>query len=114
MRCLQFWRRASKESFLGESAGSIVYAGKPWQTQQQQDRCEELGKYISKILANGKTYKFTREVSTYGLRGEGSTLSDYACGLAMGACFSRDYGFLVFSEGVEEYPLIAGKTGSCD
>lgn len=89
--------------------GRIVYAGKPWQTQQQQDRCEELGKYISKILANGKTYKFTREVSTYGLRGEGSTLSDYACGLAMGACFSRDYGFFVFSDGVEEYPLIAGK-----
>lgn len=89
--------------------GRIQYAGKPWQTNEQQKRCSDLALEISRFLANGKTYHREPEARSYGLRGEGSTLTDYACSLAVGAKFSDKYGFLVYTDGVNEYPLVFGK-----
>lgn len=89
--------------------GRIQYAGKPWQNEEEQARCKELASVVSKFMANDKTYLWQKEDASYGLRGEGSTLTDYACSLACGAKFSEKYGFLVYTDGENEYPLITGK-----
>ena len=89
--------------------GRIQYAGKPWQNEEEQARCKELANVVSKFMANDKTYLWQKEDASYGLRGEGSTLTDYACSLACGAKFSEKYGFLVYTDGENEYPLITGK-----
>ncbi len=78
--------------------GRISYAGKPWQTKEQEDRCVSLAKYMLSNLNYGNSYKYTyvRENNEYGLNGVGSTLTDYACSIAMGAKYSPKYGCMVF------------------
>lgn len=86
--------------------GGIYYAGKPYQTKEQLNRCIDLASSLRSI--NGK-YARIPEVSAYGLIGEGSTLTDYAVAVAVGAKFSRNYGFYVMEGNGKEYPLIMCK-----
>lgn len=90
--------------------GRIAYAGKPWQTKAQRDRCKELANSALAVLnkKNSKKYSWVNEVPSYGLSGEGSTLTDYAVALATGAKFSPAYGFMVYVD-QKEIPLIAVK-----
>lgn len=88
--------------------GRVLYAGKPWQTKEQEKRSMNAAQKIEKFLNKGNksTYTYLAEDKGYGLNGSGSTLSDYACALASGAKFSPAYGSLVFTDGSKEYPLI--------
>ena len=88
--------------------GRIAYAGKPWQTNAQQKRCKTLANFLFKKMnvGNSKTYYWDSEENSYGLDGTGSTLTDYAVSLATGAKFSPGYGFMVYTDGSQEYPLI--------
>ena len=88
--------------------GRIAYAGKPWQTSKQEKRCEGLANYMLGVLNKGNKIKYVwvAEEPSYGLSGEGSTLTDFACSLATGAKFSPAYGFCVYTDNKSEYPLI--------
>lgn len=88
--------------------GRVGYAGKPWQTKAAEARCVKLAKTMFSYINEGNSakYQFIPEEPSYGLRGEGSTVTDYACSLAAGAKFSPQFGFLVMTDGVEERPLI--------
>lgn len=91
------------------SQGSVIYAGKPWQTATQMQKSRNLRTSVMNILNKGNTKrKYTRvyESSLYGLQGEGSSLTDYAAALAAGARFSPAYGFSTFVYGGKEYPLL--------
>lgn len=90
--------------------GRIMYAGKPWSSTEQSERCESLAKSISKTLNVGhvnEKYVYWPEEEEYGLNGVGSTLTDYACAIAYGAKFSRGYGFCVYCTAKKEFPLIS-------
>jgi len=94
------------------SQGSVIYAGKSWQTKTQKQRCFDLRTNILKVLNQGKNkrkYTVINEDDLYGLRGEGSSLTDYAVSLAVGAQFSPAYGFCVFVSDGKEYPLLQVK-----
>ena len=94
------------------SQGSIIYAGKSWQTESQMKNSQNLRTAVMKILNKGNNKrKYTEifESSAYGLKGEGSSLTDYAVSLAVGAKFSPGYGFLTFVSGGKEYPLLQVK-----
>ena len=88
--------------------GRISYAGKPWQTKAQEQRCIDLSKTIMKKLSvgNSHNYLYWPEDDGYGLNGGGSTLTDFACSVATGAKYSPGYGFYVYTDGKKEYPLI--------
>ena len=87
--------------------GAIGYAGKSWDTKQHQKNCRELADSIFKMMnkGNSRKYSFFKEDDDYGLNGTGSTLTDYACAIAYGAKFSPAYGFCVYTDGKNEYPL---------
>lgn len=92
--------------------GSIVYAGKTWQTKTQEKRSQQLRTDVMNILNKGiTTRKYTRvyEGGLYGMLGEGSSLTDYAITLAVGAKFSPAYGFHTFTDGKKEYILLQVK-----
>ncbi len=92
--------------------GSIVYAGKTWQTKTQEKRSQQLRTDVMNILNKGiTTRKYTRvyEGGLYGMLGEGSSLTDYAITLAVGAKFSPAYGFHTFTDGTKEYILLQVK-----
>lgn len=89
--------------------GSIVYAGKVWQTKQQEKKSTDVRTYLLSLLNKGITrrkYTIVKESSSYGLRGEGSSLTDYAVSLAVGSKFSPAYGFHVFTYKNKEYLLM--------
>jgi hypothetical protein len=94
------------------SQGSIIYAGKNWQTNAGMQQSRDLRTNVMNILNKGNTKrKYIRiyESSLYGLQGEGSSLTDYATSLAVGARFSPAYGFATFVSGGKEYPLMQVK-----
>lgn len=88
--------------------GGISYAGKPWATKAQQAACKDLSNSMLAVLNkdNSSKYTWAGEVDGYGLDGTGSTLTDYACAIAYGAKFSPGYGFYVYTDGKDEYPLV--------
>ncbi len=87
--------------------GRISYAGKPWDKKVHQDACRELSDTMFAMMNPGNSHKYSwvKEESSYGLCGQGSTLTDYACSIAYGAKYSAGYGFCVYTDGKEEYPL---------
>lgn len=92
--------------------GSIIYAGKTWQTKKQEQKSQDLRTNVMNVLNKGITRrKYVRvyEGSLYGLKGEGSSLTDYAVSLAVGAKFSPAYGFHAFSDGKKEFILMQVK-----
>lgn len=92
--------------------GAIIYAGKTWQTTKQAQKSMDLRSGVMKVVNKGITKrKYTRvyESGLYGLRGEGSSLTDYAATLAVGAKFSPAYGFAAFTDGKQEYILMQVK-----
>jgi hypothetical protein len=92
--------------------GSIIYAGKTWQTQAQMQRSKDLRTNVMNIINKGITrrkYSRVYEGSLYGMQGEGSSLTDYAASLAVGAKFSPAYGFSAFTDGYKEYILMQVK-----
>lgn len=89
--------------------GSIVYAGKSWQTKQQESMSLNLRTEMLSFINRGimhRKYSRASEETSYGLKGEGSSLTDYAVSLAIGAKFSPAYGFLSFTDGEKEYMLM--------
>ncbi len=89
--------------------GSIIYAGKTWQTSKQSRRSTDLRTGVLNVINKGITrrkYSRVYEGSLYGMRGEGSSLTDYAITLAIGAKFSPAYGFSAFTDGKQEYILL--------
>ena len=89
--------------------GKLGYAGKPWITTSHHNACKSLCENLLNRMNNGrKGYSYALEDADYGLCGTGSTMTDYAIGLAYGAKYSSRYGFSVY-EGTDEteYPLIA-------
>lgn len=88
--------------------GRIGYAGKPWQTKEQEQRCIDLANDIFSYMniGNISKYHYESEKKSYGLDGSGSTLTDYATSIAVGAKYSPQYGFSVMTHEFEEYPLI--------
>jgi hypothetical protein len=89
--------------------GSIVYAGKAWQYKKQDQRCYDLRNGVLSLINKNnwrREYSKVYEQSSYGLKGEGSSLTDYAITLAIGAKFSPAFGFSAFSDGKKEYMLM--------
>ncbi len=89
--------------------GSIIYAGKSWQTKQQEQNSKDLRTNVLSVINKGITSrKYTRvyEGTSYGMQGQGSSLTDYAVTLAIGAKFSPAYGFSAFTDGKKEYMLM--------
>ena len=90
--------------------GRIAYAGKPWQSTAQFKRCKDMAKYLfSRMNPSSRRinkYIWYSEVDEYGLNGTGSTLTDFAVSVATGAKYSPGYGFYVYTDGKNEYPLI--------
>jgi hypothetical protein len=89
--------------------GTIIYAGKPWQTKSQMQYSLDLRTGVMSILNNNsykRKYSRVYEGQYYGLQGEGTSLTDYAVGLAAGAKFSPAYGFSAFTDGKKEYILM--------
>ena len=92
--------------------GSIIYAGKTWQTKKQEQYSRELRTGVMGILnntSNRRKYIRVYETTLYGMQGEGSSLTDYAISLAIGAKFSPAYGFSVFTDGEKESILMQVK-----
>ena len=92
--------------------GRITYAGKGYAPSDNNKLSEELRKacYAAQTKGSLKShyaYCYDDTEENYGLEGTGSTNTDYAWAVAMGAQFSTQYGFSVHvdSEG-NEYPLI--------
>ena len=88
--------------------GRIAYAGKPWQTKEQEKRCKNMVNTYFETMNAGNEHKYVwwGEVDEYNLDGTGSTLTDFAVSLSVGAKFSPGYGFYVYTDGKNEYPLI--------
>jgi hypothetical protein len=89
--------------------GSIIYAGKTWQTKTQAQKSWDLRTNLRSVLNKGVTrrkYNNVYEGSIYGMQGEGSSLTDYSVTLAVGAKFSPAYGFHAFVSGNKEYILM--------
>lgn len=89
--------------------GSIVYAGKSWQTTSQAQKSFNLRSNFLNLINSGvirRKYTKIYETSTYGMQGEGTSLTDYAVTLAVGAKFSPAYGFSAFPYKSKEYILM--------
>jgi hypothetical protein len=89
--------------------GSIIYAGKGWSTQQDELRSTTLRANVLNVLNKGITrrkYNRASDGPDYGLKGEGSSLTDYAVTLAVGAKFSPAFGYAAFTDGKKEYMLM--------
>ena len=89
--------------------GAVSYAGKPWDLSTHQSDCKELANALfSRMnIGNRIKYRWHAEETDYGLNGTGSTMSDYASSVAYGAKFSPGFGFCVYTDGINEYPLCA-------
>ncbi|MBP5331675.1 MAG: hypothetical protein J6Y89_07465 [Lachnospiraceae bacterium] len=89
--------------------GRIAYAGKAWLTDDHHNRCIELANTMFKTMnpGNSRKYYVEEDNKESGQDGEGSTLTDFALSVALGAKFSPGYGCFVFTDGKKEYPLIA-------
>ncbi len=88
--------------------GRISYAGKSWLTDEHHDHCVDLANAMLKTLNSGNKHKYyvEKDNEESGQEGEGSTLTDFALSVALGAKYSPGYGFFVFTDGKKEYPLI--------
>jgi hypothetical protein len=111
MKWLYHYTIAEKASLYVDmhQQGSIVYAGKTWQTKKQAQASLDLRTGVINVINKGITnrkYSRVYEDGLYGMRGEGSSLTDYAITLSVGAKFSPAYGFSVFTDGKKEYPLM--------
>ena len=89
--------------------GRIAYAGKIWLTDDHRENCRSLAKTMFNMMNRGNRHKYYLQDDSKesGQCGEGSTLTDFALSVALGAKYSPGYGFFVFTDGQEEYPLIA-------
>ncbi len=95
--------------------GRITYAGKSYAPKYNNDLSEALRKACYKAQTKGTLGTNYGRVSAaeedtapdYGLNGTGSTNTDYAWAVAMGAKFSTKYGFSVHvDKNGNEYPLV--------
>ncbi len=89
--------------------GRVMYSGKPWDTAAGEARCKSVSQKVLDYInrGNNEKYYFIPESLNYGLRGEGSSITDYAMSLAFGAKYSEAFGINVYvdSKG-NEYTLL--------
>ena len=111
MKFLYYYIGVEKSRILIDyhQQGALSYSGKPWSTVRQQALCRELTDRMLSVLNSGNRHKYiwVSETADYGLNGTGSTLTDYASSVAYGAKFSPGFGFCVYADGKDEYPLCA-------
>ena len=92
--------------------GSVIYAGKDWAPNKQNQNSINFRKKVLDLLnqgASGRKYKVIYEYSS-GLSGNGATITDYSCALAFGAKFSPAFGILTFTNGKKETTLMEAKS----
>jgi len=93
--------------------GRVMCVAKPWLPDAEQERSKDYANAMKDLLNYGISrnrsdkYTLLEEDEEYGLNGLGTTLTDYACTIALGAKFSPAYGFSVYCSKVKEYPLVA-------
>ncbi len=88
--------------------GSVIYAGKEWAPNKQNQNSTIFRKKVLDLLnhrVSGRTYKVIYEYGP-GLSGNGATITDYACAVAFGAKFSPAFGILTFTNGKKETTLM--------
>jgi len=92
--------------------GRITYAGKGYVPDHNNELCESLRTACYDTQKDGDlgecyTYCYDDTDEDYGLICTGSTNTDYAWAVAIGAMFSTKYGFSVYTDTAgKEYPLI--------
>lgn len=85
--------------------GGITYYNKGYMSEQSDGQSEEFADSVNKLLKKG--YRLIREAGSYGLKGVGGTVTDYAKSVAEGLRFSYGLGRFALSAGGDELPLIA-------
>ena len=105
----QYWIGCRKAAMLIDyhQQGRITYTGKGYAPSRNNELCESLRKACYSLQGDihyGYDYGDTAE--DYGVNGTGSTNTDYAWAVALGAKFSERYGFSVFADGDNEYTLL--------
>ncbi len=108
MKFYQYWIGIRKAKMLIDyhQQGRISYTGKSYATESMNKRCEEMRKALYKVQKNGllgKSYSYPEKededtYKSYGRNGAGSTNTDYAWAVALGAKFSTKYGFSVYTD----------------
>ncbi|MDD4494397.1 MAG: M14 family zinc carboxypeptidase [Eubacteriales bacterium] len=89
--------------------GRVMYSGKPWDTAAGETRCKSTALNVMAYMNRGnkEKYYFIPESLNYGLRGEGSSITDYTMSLAFGAKYSEAFGINVFLDAKgNEYTLL--------
>lgn len=118
MKFYQYWVGVKKAEILVDyhQQGRVSYAGKGYATDYMNKNSENLRKAVYATQKEGPLGRSYSRVSSseedtapdYGLYGSGSTNTDYAWAVALGAKYSSRYGFSVYTskDGKTEYPLI--------
>jgi len=88
--------------------GSLIYAGKGWQTKKQEKQSTDIRPELFGLLNENRIRKYTKdfEKSKPGFDGKSSSITDYSVSVAVGAKFSPAYGFAVFTDEKKEYTLL--------
>jgi hypothetical protein len=90
--------------------GMVMYSGKPWDTKDNEERYKNIALSVLSFMnaGNWPKYRYIPEKPGYGLEGEGSTITDYAVSIAMGAKFSKAFGVCVIPDESrnKEYTLL--------
>jgi hypothetical protein len=89
-----------------QQGGSMRY-NKRFITSGSDALSKAFAKKLNTLLKKG--YKLVSESKTYGLNGDGGTLTDYARSVAEGFKYSYKYGRMVLDEDGTETPLIVFK-----
>ena len=117
MKFYQYWIGVEKAEMLIDyhQQGRISYTGKSYGTESMNTLSETLRKALyatQKKGPLGRSYNYPEATDedtykTFGNNGAGSTNTDYAWAVALGAKFSTSYGFSVFVDraGIE-HPLV--------
>ena len=108
MKFYQYWIGIRKAAMLVDyhQQGRISYTGKSYAPDSMNKKCTKLRKTVYEAQKGGllgKSYSNPEETDedtykTFGRNGVGSTNTDYAWAVALGAKFSTQYGFSVYTD----------------
>ncbi len=92
--------------------GHIIYSDKPWRPISKENDIKTFQNEILKLLNKNVTsdyYQYVNEGKTYGLAGDGGTLTDYATSIADGFKINERYGRMMLNINGTDMPLIQFK-----